>query len=127
MNPAAEGDDRPAAARDGRAAPSLAASVAAQRLAGREVRVVPAGDDKAESLRLFAAVLGFPDYFGHNLDALVDSLGEFAKRLPGPTALIWSGARHLRSADPRAYAAIRAILDEAAARHTDLTAVTLDD
>ena len=52
----------------------IAEVVRGERAAGRQVEVVPAGADKTESLRLFAEVLGFPSYFGHNLDALADSL-----------------------------------------------------
>ena len=46
-----------------------------------DVRKVIDASDVAEVLTLLAARLGFPDYFGQNLDALYDVTGEYADRL----------------------------------------------
>lgn len=46
-----------------------------------DVRKVIDASDAAEVLALLAARLGFPDYFGQNLDALYDVTGEYADRL----------------------------------------------
>ena len=53
---------------------------------GADVRTVDVckvidASDAAEVLALLAARLGFPDYFGQNLDALYDVTGEYADRL----------------------------------------------
>ena len=52
---------------------------------GADVRTVDVRKavDAAEVLALLAARLGFPDYFGQNLDALYDVTGEYADRLQG--------------------------------------------
>lgn len=105
---------------------TIAAVVTAERAAGRTVHVVPAGDDKAETLRLFAEVLGFPDYFGHNLDALWDCLRERAIGEEGEWSLIWDGARFLGAADPATHAAVAGILDDLARRHPAVRTILLD-
>ncbi len=95
----------------------IATVIREEAAAGRSVDVVPAGDDKAESLRLFAEVLRFPAYFGNNLDALADSLGTYADRQRDDWSLIWDGTRFLRSADPATFEAILAVLGDVAADH----------
>ncbi|CCI52507.1 barstar family protein [Nostocoides jenkinsii] len=92
----------------------IAEVVRGERAAGRQVEVVPAGADKTESLRLFAEVLGFPSYFGHNLDALADSLTDHVGTRAGEWSLIWDGARGLRASDEATYAAIDDILGDLA-------------
>lgn len=47
--------------------------------------VLTRATDRAEVLRGIGAVLGFPDYYGRNLDALWDCLTD----LTAPTALVW--------------------------------------
>jgi RNAse (barnase) inhibitor barstar len=54
--------------------------------------------DKQSFLTACARSLAFPDYFGHNWDALADSLGEFA-RARSPVLVVWTGASDLAAAD----------------------------
>ncbi|HRY09754.1 MAG: barstar family protein [Actinobacteria bacterium] len=46
--------------------------------------------DKAAFLAACAQSLDFPDYFGHNWDALSDSLGDFARQ-HAPVLVVWTG------------------------------------
>lgn len=58
--------------------------------------------------REIAVVLSFPDYFGHNLDALADCLSEIHR----PTAVILRGWTTLATARPRRWPLILAVLEE---------------
>lgn len=55
-----------------------------------------------------AVALGLPDYFGRNLDALWDCLGD----LDTPTALVLTDWTRLARARPKAWEAILAVLTE---------------
>lgn len=68
---------------------------------------------KREMLNAIAAALSFPDYFGHNLDALADALRDLSWLPDGEHVLIWSSPHTLREADPQVYQVIREVLDEA--------------
>ncbi|MFN8096915.1 MAG: barstar family protein [Dermatophilaceae bacterium] len=104
----------------------ITAVIRQEAAAGRSVHVVPAGDDKAETLQLFAEVLRFPAYFGHNLDALADSLGDYAARQRDSWTLVWDGTRFLRAADPATFDAIVAVLDDVAADHPQMHAAIVE-
>ncbi|GAA3110146.1 barstar family protein [Streptosporangium carneum] len=67
----------------------------------------------AEAMSAIAEALSFPDYFGHNLDALYDCLTDLAWLPPGEHLLVWSRPSVLLTADPAAYEAIRAVLLDA--------------
>lgn len=69
--------------------------------------------DKASTLSAFAEALSFPDYFGHNLDALYDCLTDLSWLPHGEHVLIWPGSDALRRADPKTYLAIRSVLSDA--------------
>lgn len=56
--------------------------------------------DKAAFLAACARDLGFPDYFGHNWDALADCLSDFVTRRT-PVLVVWTGASALSPADRR--------------------------
>jgi RNAse (barnase) inhibitor barstar len=73
-------------------------------LDGREIR------GKAAMLDALAKAMSFPDYFGHNLDALNDVVNDLP---PGEHTLVWTAPDVLRKADPDAYAQIVDILDSA--------------
>ncbi|WP_372733322.1 barstar family protein [Nocardioides sp.] len=63
---------------------------------------------EAEFHQGIAAALEFPDYYGANLDALWDSLGELAE----PVVLLWDGWGPLARATPDRFGRILAVLRE---------------
>lgn len=69
---------------------------------------------RAEFLAAVADALSFPDWFGHNLDALYDSLRDLSWLPPGEHVLVWHAPEVLADADLRAYAAVTAVLADAA-------------
>jgi RNAse (barnase) inhibitor barstar len=73
-------------------------------LDGSEIR------GKAAMLDALASVLGFPGYFGRNLDALNDLVNDLP---PGEHTLVWTSPGVLRGADPDAYEQIVDILSHA--------------
>jgi RNAse (barnase) inhibitor barstar len=79
---------------------------------GREIRT------KAAMLDALATALDFPDYFGHNLDALNDLVNDLP---PGEHTLVWRSPDVLRKADPDTYAQILDILSHADRLTLELT------
>ena len=77
---------------------------------GRAVRVVSGGVDRHSAFVAFAEGLGLPDWFGHNLDALVDALRELADTEGRPIEVVWDGAARLQATDPQSFRAICAAL-----------------
>jgi RNAse (barnase) inhibitor barstar len=65
---------------------------------------------KAAMLDALAKALDFPDYFGHNLDALNDLVNDLP---PGEHTLVWQSPDVLRKGDPDAYEQILDILGNA--------------
>ncbi|MCE7011600.1 barstar family protein [Kibdelosporangium philippinense] len=55
---------------------------------------------KSAMLDALAKTMSFPDYFGHNLDALADVLYDLPK---GEHTLVWQSPETLRKADPDNY------------------------
>ncbi|NYF97158.1 barstar family protein [Janibacter cremeus] len=53
------------------------------------VHVVDGGSDRCEIYDRFVEALALPDHFGHNLDALMDSLRDVADRHEAPWTLVW--------------------------------------
>ncbi len=94
----------------------LAAAAAALEFAVRAVdlgRVV----DKPELLDALAAALAFPPDFGHNWDALSDSLGDLSW-LPAPGyMLILDHAGVLHRTSPEVFDTLLDILSEAGRKH----------
>lgn len=87
---------------------------------GRAVRVVSGGVDRHSAFVAFAEGLGLPDWFGHNLDALVDALRDLADSEGRPIELVWDGAGRLQAADPESYQAICAALAAVEQERADL-------
>ena len=84
---------------------------------------VPEVVDKRSVLAAFQDALGFPDWFGRNLDAFADSLGDLATE-PG-TLVVWHGAERLAAADPEAHRAMLSILRDRATTGGRARVVTL--
>lgn len=73
----------------------------------REVRLDTSGlRSKREVLAAIGEALAFPQWYGANLDALVDCLRD----LTSPIQLVWSGSEDLQAVDPAAHAAIMDVL-----------------
>jgi hypothetical protein len=97
---------------------------------GADVLVVPAAGDKRGSLERFAEVLSLPEWFGHNLDALADSLHDLAETAPAEGAtgrhLVWDGTAELHDADPEAFEGICSVLEDVADEHDAFTVTVID-
>lgn len=51
-----------------------------------------------------AAALGFPAYYGRNLDALDDCLSDLEDEHPGARVLLWDSSQRLAATEPRVLA-----------------------
>lgn len=80
--------------------------VAELQRAGWRVGLVQATTSRDDFYREIADALGFGDYFGRNLDALWDCLGDLTE----PTALILSRWTTFAQARPQAWPAILDVL-----------------
>ncbi|PSL56632.1 barstar (barnase inhibitor) [Saccharothrix carnea] len=65
---------------------------------------------KKDAIGAIAEALSFPDWFGHNLDALYDCLTDLSWLPEGEHVLEWEGGN----------ADVEAVLSDAAARSADL-------
>lgn len=106
------------AAEEGRA-PVLVDATGAARHTGSDLGS-DTGLDKVATLDAFADALGFPDWWGRNLDALADCLDDYAHDLDGDVEVVWDHAAALRAGDPDAADAVTEILTEAEDRHPHL-------
>lgn len=83
--------------------------------AGRRSLVVPAADNKKAVLETFGEVLDFPEHYGVNLDALNDSLHDFADAISengnAPVTVLWQVASAFRA--DRSFGIICEILQDA--------------
>jgi RNAse (barnase) inhibitor barstar len=83
--------------------------------AGRRTILVPPADNKKGVLEVFGQVLDFPEYYGVNLDALNDSLHDFADSLSedgdAPVTMIWQVPAAYRT--DRSFGVVCEILQDA--------------
>ncbi|MEC5180784.1 barstar family protein [Arthrobacter sp. CG_A4] len=83
--------------------------------AGRRALVIPAADTKRTVLAIFAETLDFPADYGVNLDALNDSLHDFADAVSdggqAPITFIWEVPAVFRA--DRSFGVICEILQDA--------------
>lgn len=98
--------------------------------AGRRSLVVPAADSKKAVLETFGEVLDFPEHYGVNLDALNDSLHDFADAITenggAPVTVLWLVAAPFRA--DRSFGVLCEVLQDAeryAGRDLAVTAVLL--
>lgn len=98
--------------------------------AGRRVLMVPPADSKRAVLETFGEVLAFPEHYGVNLDALNDSLHDFADSITddgnSPVTVLWEVAAAFRG--DRSFGIICEILQDAesyAGNDLKVTAVLL--
>jgi RNAse (barnase) inhibitor barstar len=97
---------------------------AAARAGWRVAHVVSGRETgKAALLEAFKEALGLPDWFGHNLDALADCLGDVAVE-PG-TLIVWDGADDFTAADPATSRAVFTILRQRSAADSPARLLTL--
>lgn len=83
--------------------------------AGRRSLVIPAADSKKAVLATFGEALDFPEHYGVNLDALNDSLHDFADAISDdgqePVTVIWQVPAAFRS--DRSFGVICEVLQDA--------------
>lgn len=98
-------------------ADSEAMAEAGKALGFEVARIDLAGcGDSAALFARFAAALGFPEWFGHNWDALGDSLGDLSWRPSGGYVLLIEHAGAWRAAAGEDADTLLEILNEAAFR-----------
>jgi RNAse (barnase) inhibitor barstar len=78
----------------------------------------------AEFYDVVAATWQLPTWFGRNLDALFDVLGDLVTE---PTILVWNGLRQLADVDPINAGAVLDVLRDAAGQARSFAVVVLDD
>lgn len=82
---------------------------------GRRTVLVPPATTKQAVLEVFAQVLDFPEYYGVNLDALNDSLHDYADALSeddgSPVTMIWQVPAAYRT--DRSFGVVCEILQDA--------------
>lgn len=92
----------------------VAAAIRAARIRGATPHVLD-GTARVTSgaiIEEIARILEFTGEFGHNLDALYDSLTDLSWLPAGEHVLIWSKPSALQHADPTAYDAIGSVLSD---------------
>lgn len=93
-----------------RVAASAAVVAADARLRGATVAVVTTIDERRALLAAIGRELRFPAYYGGNLDALEECLGDLSWLPAGEVVLIWDGAEVLRQNDPRGHRVLLEVL-----------------
>lgn len=91
-------------------------------------RVLNLDSTKVASMTEFydevAAAWQLPAWFGRNLDALFDVLGDLTR---DPTILVWNGLRQLAEVDPIHASAVLDVLRDAAGQAASFAVIVLDD
>lgn len=71
-----------------------------------------------------AAAWTLPEWFGRNLDALFDALGDLAQR---PTVIVWDGLPELADVDPLRTSAVVEVLRDASGQASALVVIVRDE
>lgn len=100
--------------------------VRALRADGALVRVVPAGADKEESLARFGDALRFPEWYGHNYDALYDCLLAVVHAADGDVHVVWDGTAPLRTEHPDVFDTVVRLLSDAEDERPTFRATVVD-
>ncbi|MGH3696534.1 MAG: barstar family protein [Pseudonocardiaceae bacterium] len=95
--------------------PDAARALAEAQERGALVYLIGPVTSRPEALEAIGTALGFPAWYGRNLDALHDCLTDLSWLPAGEHVLIWSGHRELELADPDGHRAVLAVLDDATA------------
>ncbi len=85
------------------------------------------GDSKTALIREFASSLGLPDWFGHNLDALLDALRYLESSDGRPIALVWRPASALHRLDPQLYGGVLGVFDQVEGERDDLRVTVIEE
>ncbi|MBN9099167.1 MULTISPECIES: barstar family protein [unclassified Pseudonocardia] len=93
-----------------RVAASAAEVAADARLRGAAVAVVGTFDERRALLAAIGRELRFPAYYGGNLDALEECLGDLSWLPAGEVVLVWDGSEALRQTDPRGHRVLLEVL-----------------
>ena len=89
--------------------------IAEVRQEGAAVHRIGPAVTKSELLADFARALHFPDWVGHNWDALSDALRDLSWLPEGPHVVVWAGAS---ATDPDAYEIALEVLQDATVTST---------
>lgn len=71
-----------------------------------------------------SAAWALPSWFGRNLDALFDVLGDLTEN---PIVLVWDGSRQLAEVDPMMYSAVVDVLRDAVGQSESFAVIFRDD
>lgn len=78
----------------------------------------------AEFYDVVATSWQLPSWFGRNLDALFDVLGDLTTE---PTILVWNGLRQLSEVEPTRASAVLDVFRDAAGQARSFAVIVLDD
>lgn len=71
-------------------------------------------DDDADALALIGEAMGFPEWFGGNLDALYDCLTDLSWQETGATAIVLTGCDALKETVPERWTTLLSVFAAAA-------------
>lgn len=71
-------------------------------------------DDDADALALIGEAMGFPEWYGGNLDALYDCLTDLSWQETGATAIVLTGCDALKESAPERWAMLLSVFAAAA-------------
>ena len=86
-----------------------------------DTRYVTSFDEFYDEL---ASAWALPEWFGRNLDALFDVLGDLSRR---PTVIVWDGLRELADIDPLRASAVVEVLRDASGQAPALVVIVRDE
>jgi RNAse (barnase) inhibitor barstar len=100
-------------------AADIAAAARANRFRAARIDLADC-DDKEAVLAAMATALEFPDWFGHNWDALADCLTDFSWSESPGYVLVFSGAGNFSGSAPDDFDTLVEVLSQASASWSEL-------